>query len=101
MGIAIFIGVLGMAMVRNGAIAAVDDSERILIAMATKLSTFGIIPALLAGVVMAGILACTMSTCDSQLLAASSSVSENILKAVSYTHLRHQRRSRNRCRHRH
>ena len=39
-----------------------------------------IIPALLAGVVMAGILACTMSTCDSQLLAASSSVSENILK---------------------
>lgn len=82
MGIAIFIGVLGMAMVRNGAIAAVDDSERILIAMATKLSTFGIIPALLAGVVMAGILACTMSTCDSQLLAASSSVSENILKGV-------------------
>ena len=82
MGIAIFIGVLGMAMVRNGAISAVDDSERILIAMATKLSSFGIIPALLAGVVMAGILACTMSTCDSQLLAASSSVSENILKGV-------------------
>ena len=31
---------------------------------------------------MAGILACTMSTCDSQLLAASSSISENILHGV-------------------
>ena len=33
----------------------------------------------MAGVILAGILACTMSTCDSQMLAASSSVSENIL----------------------
>jgi sodium/proline symporter len=32
--------------------------------------------------VLAGILACTMSTCDSQLLAASSSISENILHGV-------------------
>lgn len=36
--------------------------------------------AVVAGLVFAGILACTMSTSDSQLLAASSSMSENILK---------------------
>jgi len=38
--------------------------------------------AIIAGLVFAGILACTMSTSDSQLLAASSSMSENILKGV-------------------
>jgi len=38
--------------------------------------------AVIAGLVFAGILACTMSTSDSQLLAASSSMSENILKGV-------------------
>ena len=82
MFIAVLIGVVGLTMVHEGSIEAAADPERILIMIATKLSTFGIIPALLAGVVMAGILACTMSTCDSQLLAASSSVSENILKGV-------------------
>ncbi len=82
MFIAILIGVLGLTMVHAGNLEGVADSERILIAMATKLSSFGILPALLAGVVMAGILACTMSTCDSQMLAASSSVSENIIKGV-------------------
>ncbi len=82
MFIAVLIGVVGLTMVHEGSIEAAADPERILIMIATKLSTFGIIPALLAGIVMAGILACTMSTCDSQLLAASSSVSENILKGV-------------------
>ena len=82
MAVAILIGIIGLAMVHAGAIEGVDDSERILIAIANKLSTYGILPALIAGVAMAGILACTMSTCDSQLLAASSSVSENILKGV-------------------
>jgi sodium/proline symporter len=38
--------------------------------------------AIIAGLVFAGILASTMSTSDSQLLAASSSMSENILKGV-------------------
>ena len=39
----------------------------------------GFIFALIAGVILAGILASTMSTADSQLLAASSSMSENII----------------------
>ena len=37
---------------------------------------------MLAGVILSGILASTMSTADSQLLAASSSISENILDGV-------------------
>ena len=37
---------------------------------------------IIAGLIMSGILACTMSTADSQLLAASSSISENLLKDV-------------------
>ncbi len=82
MAVAVLLGVLGLGMVNAGAIDGVADSERILIAIAGRLSSFGFLPALLAGVVMAGILACTMSTCDSQLLAASSSVSENILHGV-------------------
>lgn len=40
------------------------------------------IPALLAGIILAGILASTMSTADSQLLAASSSVSSDLLGSV-------------------
>ena len=48
--------------------------------IADLLSTHGVVPALMAGLILAGILASTMSTADSQLLAASSSVSQNILQ---------------------
>lgn len=50
--------------------------------MAMLMSENGILAALVAGIIFAGILACTMSTSDSQLLAASSSMSENFLKGV-------------------
>ena len=50
--------------------------------IANLLSKQGLLFAVMAGVILAGILASTMSTADSQLLAASSSVSENILKVV-------------------
>lgn len=43
------------------------------------LSNYGALPIVLAGLILAGILACTMSTSDSQLLAAASSVSHNLL----------------------
>jgi sodium/proline symporter len=82
MGVAIFIGVVGLTMVHENVIGAAEDPERIIIGISQFLAQFGIIPALLAGLVMAGILACTMSTCDSQLLAASSSISENIVHGV-------------------
>ena len=78
MGVAIIIGVVGNAMTSAGALGELADSETIIVQIASLLSQFGILPALLAGVVLAGILAATMSTADSQLLAASSSVSQNL-----------------------
>jgi len=56
------------------------DSETIIIRMSELLSHEGVLCALIAGVVLSGILAATMSTSDSQLLVASSSVTENLLK---------------------
>lgn len=79
MAIAVLIGVVGLGMVNNNALTPLDDSETIIIQISTLLSQNGILPALIAGIILAGILASTMSTSDSQLLAASSSVSENIL----------------------
>ena len=87
MGVAIFIGVVGNGMTKAGAIPALEDSETIIIAIASLLSKHGILAALLAGVILAGILAATMSTADSQLLAASSSVSQNIIKEVFFPKL--------------
>jgi sodium/proline symporter len=79
MGIAIIIGIVGLGMVKNGSLASLDDSETIIVNIATTLSQHNVGTALIAGVILAGILASTMSTSDSQLLAASSSASENIL----------------------
>ena len=79
MGIAVLIGIVGLGMVNHNALAPLDDSETIVIQISNLLSQNGVLAALVAGVILSGILACTMSTSDSQLLAASSSVSENIL----------------------
>lgn len=84
MAVAIFIGFIGNALSKNGTIAALDKSgsETVVIKIAMYMGDKGIALALLAGLVFAGILACTMSTSDSQLLAASSSMSENLIKGV-------------------
>ncbi|WP_409969768.1 sodium/proline symporter [Bengtsoniella intestinalis] len=81
MFVAIFIGIIGYSVSKVGAIAVLEgsDSETIVVKLAGLLSTYGVFPALIAGVVVAGILACTMSTSDSQLLTAASGVSENLL----------------------
>lgn len=83
MAAAIFIGIVGLAMSKSGAIEALDGtaSENIIVKIADLLSRNGLIAAIFAGVVIAGILAATMSTADSQLLASASSVSENIFGA--------------------
>ena len=81
MGIAIFIGVIGYNFATSeGLIEAGFDSENIVIEIAKKISEVDTFAALLAGFIIAGILASIMSTADSQLLAASSSVSENVVK---------------------
>ena len=61
MAVSVFIGVIGNAMTKAGVLPTLKDPETI---------------------ILAGILAATMSTADSQLLAASSSASQNILKEV-------------------
>lgn len=84
MAIAIFIGFIGNAISKSGKLETLEgsDSERIVIKIAQYMSEHHMGLAIIAGLVFAGILACTMSTSDSQLLAASSSMSENILKGV-------------------
>lgn len=85
MGIAILIGLIGNALTAGGNIEKLEGtsaSETVVIKIATLMSENGILMALVAGLIFAGILACTMSTSDSQLLAASSSLSENILAGV-------------------
>ena len=78
MGVAIVIGVVGNAMTAAGTLEELSDAETIIVRIATLISQHGPLAALLAGVILAGILAATMSTADSQLLAASSSVSQDL-----------------------
>ncbi len=84
MAIAIFIGFIGNKLSSIGKIDQLDaaDSEKVIIKIAQYMSEHHTGLAVIAGLVFAGILACTMSTSDSQLLAASSSMSENIIKGV-------------------
>ncbi|MBQ7114912.1 MAG: sodium/proline symporter PutP [Clostridia bacterium] len=82
MAVAIIIGVVGYGVVKSGVVSGLEDSERIIIEIAKVISGEGWIFAIIAGVILSGILASIMSTADSQLLAASSSISEDIFKAV-------------------
>lgn len=79
MAVAIVIGIVGYGAVKSGKIVGLEDKERIIIELAKVISGEGWLLAIVAGLILAGILAATMSTADSQLLAASSSVSEDVL----------------------
>ncbi len=83
MGIAVLIGVVGYTLMQKGVLPSYTDAsaaETIIVDISKYLSKYGYIAALGAGVILAGILASTMSTADSQLLAAASSVSQNLLQ---------------------
>ena len=82
MAIAVMIGIAGRALANNGVIGALSGSatETVLIEIADLISQHGVFMAVIAGIILSGILASIMSTADSQLLAASSSVSQNILQ---------------------
>ena len=88
MAVAILIGIIGYSMTKVDAfgdgvmMTASTESQRIIIKVAELLSKHGWLAAVTAGVILAGILAATMSTADSQLLAAASSVSQNLLRDV-------------------
>ena len=81
LAVAVLIGIIGLAMTAAGELIPLEGSasETIIVKIADLMSQHGVLPALLAGTFLAGILASTMSTADSQLLAASSSVSSDLL----------------------
>ena len=82
MGVAILIGIVGNAMIAGGSLETLDpaNSQRIIIAIASLLSKHSVLAAIIAGLILSGILAATMSTADSQLLAAASSISQDIVQ---------------------
>ena len=78
---ACFIGVLGRAYLASN-LGVMEDSEKVFIEMIKKVFTQDSNLALLAGLFIAAILAAIMSTADSQLLVASSAVSEDLYKGI-------------------
>ncbi len=85
LGIAVVIGIVGYSMAKVGTIAmpaSQAEAENMIVNASSALAQVGIIPGLIAGVIIAGILAATMSTADAQLLAAASGVTHNILTNV-------------------
>jgi sodium/proline symporter len=83
MAVAILIGVVGYSVTIAGHLPMFHtkpEAETVIIRIAHLLSGHGFGFAIVAGVVLAGILACTMSTADSQLLTAASGVSQNLLQ---------------------
>ena len=89
LGIAVVLGVVGRAMTQTGVLdSLIEDptssskAETLIVVLSDHISRNGFVPALIAGLVIAGILASTMSTADSQLIAAASAVSENIIQDV-------------------
>lgn len=83
--IAVLIGIIGFAMANSGAIEMFDSSssaESLIVSIASLLGSKGVLLAVLAGIILAGILSATMSTADVQLLAAASGIAHNIISDV-------------------
>lgn len=82
MAVAIIIGIVGLGMTNAGSLGYLEGSasETVIVKIAGLISQHGILAAITAGVILAGILAATMSTADSQMLAAASSVSQNVVQ---------------------
>jgi sodium/proline symporter len=76
LAVAVFIGLIGRSLYPTAHLTA-SASENIFITLSTNL-----LPALIAGLVMAGILAATMSSSDSYLLIAASAFAKNIFQGV-------------------
>ena len=75
---AVMIGIIGRSLLPvDAALNTASKAESILIVMSTEY-----LPLIVAGLIMAGILAATISSSDSYLLIASSAVSVNIFKGI-------------------
>jgi len=75
LGSAVLIGLVGSAVFPG--VLKGNESERIFIELARNL-----VHPIIAGIILSGILAATMSTSDSQLLITSSAISQNFFKGV-------------------
>ncbi len=73
----VFIGIVGRALYPT-ALQTASDAENVFIVLGTSL-----LPPLVAGVIMAGILAATISSSDSYLLIAASALSKNIYQGIA------------------
>ena len=85
LGVAVVIGIVGFAMVKAGVLAAPESepvAENMIVNVAHIISEHGALAAIVAGLILAGILAATMSTADAQLLAAASGVTHNLIGDV-------------------
>src|SRR5699024_10639626 len=76
--IAVFIGVVGRTLYPT-ALTTSSDAENVFILLSTNL-----LPPLIAGFVMAGILAATISSSDSYLLIAASAFAKNIYQGLMH-----------------
>ncbi len=85
----IVIGMVGLGMTKAGVLEFLSgsSSETLIVRVANLIAQHGVLAAILAGLILAGILAATMSTADSQMLAAASSVSQNILQEFGHMKL--------------
>ena len=83
MFIAMFIGIIGLGVSAAGKIPYLttsSEAETVIVKLSDIMGAKGAVFAIIAGIILAGILAATMSTADSQLLAASSSVSQDLMQ---------------------
>ena len=83
MFVAILIGIIGYSASVAGSVPMLStssQSETIIIQLSGLLGQNGFLLSIIAGIVLAGILASTMSTADSQMLTAASGISQNLLQ---------------------
>jgi len=83
MAVAVLIGIVGYSLMKDGIVPNYENAsaaETIIVDVAKWIASHGYIPAFVGGVILAGILASTMSTADSQLLAAASAISQNLVQ---------------------
>ena len=85
LGVAVIIGIVGYGMVNAGVIqgfGSSSEAESILVRAAGVMAQKNVFFAIIAGIILAGILSATMSTADVQLLAAASGITQNLLQDV-------------------
>ncbi len=85
LSVAVIIGIIAYSMAKAGVIAMPESeaaAENMIVNVSAAIAQIGVIPAIVAGIIIAGILAATMSTADAQLLGAASGVTHNLINNV-------------------